>query len=63
VVEDPATGAAAAALGGYLRDAGLMPSPFQFEIRQGEDMGRLSKLTIAVPENGGVRVSGFAVPM
>ncbi len=27
VVEDPATGAAAAALGGYLRDAGLVPAP------------------------------------
>lgn len=63
VVEDPATGAAAAALGGYLRDAGLVSSPFQFEIWQGEDMGRAGKLNIAVPNTGGVRVSGFAVPM
>ncbi|MEL7340544.1 MAG: peptide-methionine (S)-S-oxide reductase, partial [Bacteroidota bacterium] len=28
VVEDPATGAAAAALGGYLREAGLRTAPF-----------------------------------
>ncbi|MFK7888675.1 MAG: PhzF family phenazine biosynthesis protein, partial [Gammaproteobacteria bacterium] len=35
VVEDPATGAAAAALGGYLRDAKLIKTPLDFEIRQG----------------------------
>src|SRR3546814_1011695 len=38
VVEDPATGAAAAALGGYLRDAGLLAAPASILIRQGEAM-------------------------
>lgn len=34
VVEDPATGAAAAAFGGYLRDLGLVPSPARLVIHQ-----------------------------
>lgn len=63
VVEDPATGAAAAALGGYLRDAGLIDSPSQFQIRQGDDMGRPSVLTVDVPESGGISVSGSAIEM
>jgi PhzF family phenazine biosynthesis protein len=63
VVEDPATGAAAAALGGYLRDAGLMQAPGKFTIRQGEAMGRPSLLTVGVPETGGIVVSGAAVPL
>lgn len=61
VVEDPATGAAAAALGGYLRDAGLLASPATLLIRQGEAMGRPSRLVVSVPETGGIRVSGHAV--
>lgn len=61
VYEDPATGAAAAALGGYLRDAGLMPTPAAFTILQGEAMGRPSELLISVPTQGGVTVSGTAV--
>jgi len=63
VVEDPATGAAAAALGGYLRDAGLLAAPATFRIRQGEAMGRPSLLTVDVPPSGGVVVSGAAVPL
>ena len=63
VVEDPATGAAAAALGGYLRDAGLVSTPATITIRQGEDMGRPSVLTVAIPPTGGVRVSGPAVDL
>lgn len=61
VVEDPATGAAAAALGGYLRDAGLMQAPATFTIHQGEDMGRPSLLTVELPTSGGIIVSGAAV--
>jgi PhzF family phenazine biosynthesis protein len=61
VVEDPATGAAAAALGGYLRDAGLIAPPATFTIRQGETMGRPSRLTVEVPTHGGIVVSGSAV--
>jgi PhzF family phenazine biosynthesis protein len=60
VVEDPATGAAAAALGGYLRDSGLIGAPARFEIHQGEVMGRPSLLTVDVPGSGGIVVSGSA---
>ncbi|KOX11896.1 PhzF family phenazine biosynthesis isomerase [Nocardiopsis sp. NRRL B-16309] len=64
VVEDPATGAAAAAFGGYLRDLGLTPQPTVVTVRQGEDMGRPSALTVAVdPDDARVRVSGHAVPL
>lgn len=61
VVEDPATGAAAAAFGGYLRDSGLVAVPATFTIRQGEAMGRPSLLSVSVPLTGGVTVSGSAV--
>lgn len=61
VVEDPATGAAAAALGGYLRDARLIDIPGKFLIRQGEAMGRLSLLQVEVPQQGGIVVTGTAV--
>lgn len=63
VVEDPATGAAAAALGGYLRDAGLIEAPTRFLIHQGVAMGRPSLLRVAVPASGGITVSGTAVPI
>jgi PhzF family phenazine biosynthesis protein len=63
VVEDPATGAAAAALGGYLRDARLITAPTTFTIRQGVSMGRPSELTVEVPTSGGIVVRGTAVAM
>lgn len=63
VVEDPATGAAAAALGGYLRDAGLIEAPATILIHQGEAMGRPSRLTVNIPVSGGIIVSGTAVPI
>jgi PhzF family phenazine biosynthesis protein len=63
VVEDPATGAAAAALGGYLRDAGLLAAPADLLVRQGEDLGRPSLLRVRVPSRGGIQVSGTAVPL
>lgn len=63
VVENPATGAAAAALGGYLRDASLIETPAEFEIRQGETMGRPSQLAVTVPPAGGIIVTGAAVAM
>jgi PhzF family phenazine biosynthesis protein len=62
VVEDPATGAAAAALGAYLRSRGEITPPASFEIVQGVEMGRPSRLTVSVvPGEQGVRVSGNAV--
>ncbi|MEL7023546.1 MAG: PhzF family phenazine biosynthesis isomerase [Pseudomonadota bacterium] len=63
VVEDPATGAAAAALGGYLRDAALIEAPTTIQIRQGETMGRPSLLTVQIPKAGGIIVRGAAVPI
>ena len=59
IVEDPATGAAAAALGGYLRDAGLVETPFNFRIRQGESIGMPSLISVEVPVAGGILVSGY----
>lgn len=49
VYEDPATGAAAAALAGYLRDAGYQSAPF--EVIQGVDMGQPSLLQVT-PQTG-----------
>jgi PhzF family phenazine biosynthesis protein len=45
VIEDPATGAAAAALGGYLRDIEWQGEN-RFEVLQGEDMGVPSRLLV-----------------
>jgi PhzF family phenazine biosynthesis protein len=61
VVEDPATGAAAAALGGYLRAAKLIPVPTTILIRQGEAMGRPSQLVVHIPVSGGIVVTGKAI--
>lgn len=61
VVEDPATGAAAAALGGYLRAAKLIEVPASLLIRQGEAMGRPSRLHVQIPTAGGIVVRGNAV--
>ncbi|KUJ65669.1 phenazine biosynthesis protein PhzF [Streptomyces albus subsp. albus] len=64
VVEDPATGAAAAALGGYLRAVGQVTARTSLTIRQGEDMGRPSRLRVEVdPADPRVRVTGQAVPI
>lgn len=63
VVEDPATGAAAAALGGYLRKASLLQAPASFAIYQGRDMGSPSNLFVEVPLEGGIIVSGTAVKL
>ncbi len=61
VVEDPATGAAAAAFGGYLRALGLVDTPATVDIRQGDDMGRPSRLRVGIGPEGGIRVGGHAV--
>jgi PhzF family phenazine biosynthesis protein len=61
VYEDPATGAAAAALGGYLRALGLVPQDATLHLRQGDDLGRPSRITVRlVAGEPGVRVSGRA---
>jgi PhzF family phenazine biosynthesis protein len=64
VVEDPATGAAAAAFGASLRASGAITPPTSFEIRQGEDLGRPSRLRVTVPAgDGGIEVTGTAVAL
>ena len=63
VVEDPATGAAAAALGGYLRDAKMVQAPVRITVRQGEAMGRPSHLVVDIPRTGGIVVTGAAVAL
>jgi PhzF family phenazine biosynthesis protein len=63
VVEDPATGAAAAAFGAYLRELRLVATPATVTIHQGHDMGRPSLLTLDIGEEGGIRVTGQAVAM
>ncbi|MEO1658857.1 MAG: PhzF family phenazine biosynthesis protein [Pseudomonadota bacterium] len=61
VLEDPATGAAAAAFAGYLRDKDW-PHGGSFTIRQGEDMGWPSLIEVSLDRTPGspVRVTGGA---
>jgi PhzF family phenazine biosynthesis protein len=62
VVEDPATGAAAAALGGYLRETGLVTPPTTVTILQGEDLGRPSRLLVDIhADRAEIDVTGMAV--
>ena len=64
VVEDPATGAAAAALGHYLRAAGLIATPATLTLHQGVDLGRPSLLVVDVHDvEPRIRVGGQAVPI
>jgi PhzF family phenazine biosynthesis protein len=63
VVEDPATGAAAAAFGAYLRELGLIAPPATLTIHQGDDMGRPSVLTVDVGAAPEIRVTGRAVTL
>jgi PhzF family phenazine biosynthesis protein len=61
VYEDPATGAAAAALAGYLRDLDW-PHGGAIDIIQGEDMGAPCHLRVQISDEAGssIRVSGKA---
>lgn len=67
VVEDPATGAAAAALGGLLVDRGWpgLGQGGHFTLLQGEDMGQPSRLDVRVTGQSGapVRVAGGVRPL
>lgn len=60
IVEDPATGAAAAALGGYLRTHRHLELPAEFVVIQGVDIGQPSLITVHVPVSGGIDVTGTA---
>lgn len=65
IVEDPATGAAAAAFGAYLRALALVSPPVEIEILQGDDLGRPSRLRVGIDRDpgSGIRVGGEAVAM
>ncbi|MFE3180129.1 PhzF family phenazine biosynthesis protein [Streptomyces violascens] len=59
VVEDPATGAAAAAFGAYARELGLVADESELTLHQGEDLGRPGVLTVTLRAGDArVRVSG-----
>lgn len=63
VHEDPATGAAAAALGGYLRLVHGVDDT-TITVRQGDDRGRPSRITVTLsPGDDRIKVSGTAVPI
>jgi PhzF family phenazine biosynthesis protein len=62
VVEDPATGAAAAAFGAYLREIGAVTPPARVRILQGQDMGRPSELHVDIDDGRPeIQVTGAAV--
>ena len=66
VPEDPATGSAAAALGGYLASrSGRRAGTLRWRVEQGLELGRPSLLDVAADRRGGattaVRVGGEAV--
>ncbi|HEU0181582.1 MAG TPA: PhzF family phenazine biosynthesis protein [Agromyces mariniharenae] len=61
IAEDPATGSAAAAVGGYLRGISAVRPPARVVIEQGRHVGRPGRLVVDIPEQGGIVVSGRAV--
>ncbi|MFJ2902922.1 PhzF family phenazine biosynthesis isomerase [Streptomyces sp. NPDC087212] len=64
VIEDPATGAAAAAFGGYLRTIAQTPETGQATILQGTDISHPSLLTITTHiTNPRVQVTGQSTPL
>ena len=56
VVEDPATGAAAAAYGSYLGALGVLRPPARLRIEQGAQIGRPSELIVELPAGPGLGV-------
>ncbi|MEY9962223.1 PhzF family phenazine biosynthesis protein [Streptacidiphilus sp. MAP12-16] len=64
VIEDPATGAAAAAFGAYLRELDQVGPAAELTLHQGDDMGRPGLLRVELREGDlRIRVSGTAVPI
>ncbi|MFM7713400.1 MAG: PhzF family phenazine biosynthesis isomerase, partial [Microcystis sp.] len=66
IAEDPATGSAVAALAGYLAvREGRSTGTLNWEIEQGREMGRPSRLYLAAQKQGGeiraIRVGGVSV--
>jgi len=63
VYEDPATGAAAAAFGAYLRELGRVVTPARVTVLQGQHMGRPSRILVDIPTHGPITIRGTAVPI
>ena len=61
--EDPATGSAAADLGAYLRAGGHVVPPVELVVTQGTEVGRPSLISVSVPHEGRIRVSGRVVAL
>lgn len=62
VIEDPATGSACANLGGWMlaRD---QPRPLTASLRQGDAVGRPSRLGLRVDADGGIHVTGAVIEL
>jgi predicted PhzF superfamily epimerase YddE/YHI9 len=63
IVEDPATGAGAAAYACYLRSLGVLRGPMQLQILPGEDMGQPCLLRVSMEATGPAVVMGTAIPV
>ena len=63
ITEDPATGSAGAAFGAYLRELGAVDPPAQIVVEQGAHVGRPGQVIVDVPASGGIRVTGYGVPI
>lgn len=61
IPEDPVTGTASGALGGYLIANGRMPKSGVLTARQGFEMGRGGQVTVSQNPNGRMRIGGQAV--
>ena len=61
VIEDPATGSACANLGGWFLTAGK--TPMVATLRQGDAVGRPSRLGLRVDEDGGIFVTGSVIEL
>lgn len=62
VVEDPATGSACANLGGWMLATG-QPLPVAVSLRQGDAVGRPSRLGLRVERDGGIYVTGQVIEL
>ncbi|MCB0064864.1 MAG: PhzF family phenazine biosynthesis protein [Caldilineaceae bacterium] len=63
IVEDPVTGTASGALGGYLIEQGYMMRGDHLFARQGVEMGRGGLVRVQQNANGCMSISGQAVPI
>lgn len=63
IVEDPVTGTACGALGGFLQSRGRFPEGGVLEVRQGIEMGRPGRVRVSPGSGGRMRISGQAVPI